>query len=79
MKNVNFVPKDIQRILSSHKIWKSIINRRCSIKKNILKNFRSIQRENTFGPATSLKRDSNTSVFLTILRVFKNSYFEEYM
>ena len=38
MKNVNFVLKDVQRILSLHKILqKSIMNRRCFIKKLLLK------------------------------------------
>ena len=34
MKHVNFVPKDVQRILSSHK---SIMNRKCSTRKLFLK------------------------------------------
>ena len=34
MKNVTFTPKDVQWILSSHKI----MNRKCAIKKAVLKN-----------------------------------------
>ena len=34
MKHVNFVPKDVQRILSSRK---SIMNRKCSTRKLFLK------------------------------------------
>ena len=33
-KHVNFVPKDVQRILSSHK---SIVNRKCSTRRLFLK------------------------------------------
>ena len=69
MKNINFVPKDVQRILSSHNA-----NRRCFAKKAVLK-ISQYSLENTFfggpfvikkealRPATSL-RNSNTSVFL---------------
>ena len=39
MKNVNFVPKDIQRILSSHKISKRYNEQKVFHKKAILKNF----------------------------------------
>ena len=34
--------------------------------------------ENTFGPATLLKRDSNTGVSCEYFQIFKNTYFEEY-
>ena len=32
-----------------------------------------------FRPANLLKRDSNTRVFLRILKILKNSYFEEHL
>ena len=32
-----------------------------------------------FGPANSLKRDSNTEVFCKICEIFKNAYFEEHL
>ena len=71
MKHVNFVPKDVQRILSSHK---SIMNRKCSTRKLFLK-ISQYSQENTcvgisflikmqaFRAPALLKRDSNTGVF----------------
>ena len=71
MKHVNFVPKDVQRILSSRK---SIMNRKCSTRKLFLKILQYSQ-ENTcvgisflikmqaFRAPALLKRDSNTGVF----------------
>ena len=58
-------------------IWKrlflwvmlKISNRRCSIKKTVLKNPEDLRF------ATLLKRDPNTGVFLWILQNFKNIYF----
>ena len=44
MKHVNFVPKDVQRILSSRK---SIMNRKCSTRKLFLK-ISQYSQENTF-------------------------------
>ena len=35
--------------------------------------------QESFRPATLLKRDSNTNVFLWILQIFKNSYFDEHL
>ena len=39
MKNVNFVPKDVQRILSSHKISEKYNEQKVFHKKAALKNF----------------------------------------
>ena len=70
IKHVNFVPKDVQRILSSRT---SIMNRKCSARKLFLKNAQYSQ-ENTcvgisflikmqaFRAPALLKRDSNTGV-----------------
>ena len=63
-------------------------HQRCSMK--IAGQFRNIHRktplpETLFNkvaglrPGTLLKRDSNTGVFLWILRNFKNTYFEEHL
>ena len=72
MKHVNFVSKDVQRILSSHK---SIINSKRSTRKLFIK-ISQYSQENTcdatsflikmhvFSPPALLKRDSNTGVFL---------------
>ena len=69
--------------------WKCLFgssNRRCSIKKHVLKNLENFTGKHVcwslfsiklraFRPATSLKRDSNTGVFLRILRnVLKNLF-----
>ena len=81
MKNINFVPKDIQRILSLHKILEKYNQQEVFYKKNLfLKIWQHSQENNDvkfsflikiqafFRPATLLKRDSNTYVFLTILQ-----------
>ena len=85
MKHVNFVPKDVQRILSSHK---SIMNRKCSTRKLFLK-ISQYSQENTcvgisflikmqvFRAPALLKRDSNRGVFCEHWEIFKNTYFEE--
>ena len=39
MKNVTFVPKDVQRILSSHKISENYNEHKVSYKKTVLKEF----------------------------------------
>ena len=39
MKNVNFVPKDVQRILSSYKISEKYNEQEVFYKKTFLKNF----------------------------------------
>ena len=39
MKNVNFVPKDVQRILSSHKISEKYNKQEVFYKKNFIKDF----------------------------------------
>ena len=87
MKHVNFVPKDVQRILSSHK---SIMNRKCSTRKLFLK-ISQYSQENTcvgisflikmqaFRAPALLKRDSNTGVFCEHWEIFKNTYFEEHL
>ena len=87
MKHVNFVPKDVQRILSSRK---SIMNRKCFTRKLFLKILQYSQ-ENTcvgisflikmqaFRAPALLKRDSNTGVFCKHWEIFKNTYFEEHL
>ena len=79
MKHVNFVPKDVQRILSSHK---SIMNRKCSTRQLLLKNSQHSQ-ENTcvqisflikmqaLRVPALLKRDATrTQVFLANIEKF---------
>ena len=59
----------------------------CSIKESVLRNFTGkhlcwslfLIKSVAFRPVTLLKRDSNTGVFLYIMRIFKNTYFEEYL
>ena len=73
MKNVSFVPKDVQRILSSHKFQKSIF-----YITNILfyKHFTIFQhlRWNLFfnknRPGALLKKDTNTGVFFENIEKF---------
>ena len=83
MKHANFVPKDVQRILSSRD---SIMNRKCSTRKFFLKISQHSQENTCFGisflikmqafraPAL-LKRDSNTDAFLRTLRNFYEHLF----
>ena len=83
MKHANFVPKDVQRILSSRD---SIMNRKCSTRKFFLKISQHSQENTCFGisflikmqafraPAL-LKRDSNTGAFLRTLRNFYEHLF----
>ena len=81
MKNVNFVPKDALRILSSHKISGKDNEEEALYKKTAIKNLaiftgKHVRRVSflikmqAFRPATLLKRDSNIRAFLTILRNF---------
>ena len=71
MKDVNFVPKDVQRILSSRR---NIMNRKCCTRKLFLKISQYLQEDTCVGISFSikmqafrasalLKRDSNTGVF----------------
>ena len=87
MKHVNFVSKDVQRILSSHK---SIMNRKCSTRKLFLKISQHSQENicvrisflikmQVFRAPALLKRDSNTGVFCEHWEIFKNTYFEEHL
>ena len=68
MKNVNFVPKDFQRVLSSHRISEKCIEQEVSgfIKKLPLK-ISQYSQENTCAfhknPDIFMKRDSSTGVF----------------
>ena len=77
MKNVNFVPKDVQRILSSHK---SIMNRKCSTKisqysqENTCVRVSFLIKMQVFRPPALLERDSDTSVFCEHWEIFKNIY-----
>ena len=78
MKNVNFVPKDVQTFLSSRK---SIMNSKCCTRKLFLK-ISQYSQENTcvgisflikmqaFRVPALLKKDSSTGVFLRTLRNF---------
>ena len=77
-ESVNFVSKDVSKILSSHKISEKYNAQKVFHKKAVLKNFaiftgRHLCRDLRFNknrPAALLKRDSNTCAFLQILRVF---------
>ena len=82
IKHVNFVPKDVQRILTSHK---SIMNRKCSTRRLFLK-VSQYSQENTFlikmqafRPSALLKRDSNTGAFCEHWEIFKSTYFEVHL
>ena len=83
MKNINFVPKDAQIILSSDKISESIMSRKSSLKKLFLIISRYSQENTCAGgisflikmlfnkrPTTLSKRDSNAGVFLVVLTNF---------
>ena len=81
MKNIYFVPKDVQRMIASHKISEKYNEQKVFHKKNCSYKFRNIHRKTpvlesflikmqAFRPATLLKRVSNTGIFLTILRNF---------
>ena len=75
--------KKEEHVRSSH--W------RCSVKKDVLKNFANFARKHLRSshfltklqawsrPATLLKKDSNTGVFLWICDIFKNTYFEQHL
>ena len=45
MKNVNFVPKDVQRILSSHKMLEKYNEQEVFYKKNLFLKIGNIQRK----------------------------------
>ena len=70
-------------------IYKSS-HRRCSTQKAVLKSFAIFTGKHlcwspfliklpALSRATLLKRDSNTAIFLWILRIFKSTYFEEHV
>ena len=82
IKHVNFVPKDVQKILLSHR---SIMNRKCSTRRLFFK-ISQYSLENTFlikmqvfRPLALLKRDSNTGVFCEHWEIFKSTYFEVHL
>ena len=87
MKQVNFVPEDVQRILSSHK---SIMKRKCSTRKLFLKISQDSQ-ENTcvgasflikmqgFRPPNFIKKRLEHRCFREHWEIFKNTYFEEHL
>ena len=81
MKNINFVPKDVQRILSSDKILEKYNDQKVFFKK--INNFTILQENTCVGgisflikmslnkrPISLSKRDSNAGVFLVILPNF---------
>ena len=71
MKNVNFVPKYAQRILSSYKIFEKYKIKKFTIFTGKHLCWSLFFNENAgLKLATLVKRDSNTGVFLTILRNF---------
>ena len=83
IKNINFVPKDVQRILSSDKISEKYNEQKVFFKKWFLIISQYSQENTCVGgisflikmyfnkrPTTFLKRDSNTGVFLVILPNF---------
>ena len=70
-------------------IYKSS-HRRCYVEKCVLKNFANFSWNHlcwslflinfqALRPATLLKRDSDTGISLWNLRIFRNTYFEEYL
>ena len=76
------ISKFCKKLRSSHQ--------KCSIKKAVLKNFTIFTgkylywslfliKSQDWRPTTLLKGDSNTGVFLLILRNFKNNYFEKHL
>ena len=79
MKNINFVPKDVQRILSSDKISEKYNEQKVFFKKMFLI-ILQYSIENTCVGGTSFlikmslstlsKRDSNAGIFLVILQSF---------
>ena len=87
MKNVNFVVKEVQRILSSHKISEKYNEQEVFYQKKLsLKILQYSQENNCVGvsflvkmqglrTATLLKRDSNTGIFLTVLQIFYKKLF----
>ena len=73
MGNVNFVPKDVQRISSSHKILERY-KEKMFYQKAVLRNFTIftgkylcwslfLRKMQAFSPATLLKRNPNAGVF----------------
>ena len=71
-----------QRLLCCATSFKSS-RQRCSIEKAVLKNFQYSQRNTYVGvkfiKVNFIKGTSNISVFLWILEIFENIYFEEYL
>ena len=80
IENVNFVRKGVQRYLSWHKILEQcneqvfLKTSQYSLENTCLGVF--FNKMQALSPATLLKRDSNTGVFLCI---FKNTYFEVHL
>ena len=78
IKNVNFVPKDVQEIHHHINFRKSIMNSEVFYKKAVLKNFLRkhlcwsllLIKMQAYRPANLLKRHSNTSVFLIVIPKF---------
>ena len=55
-------------------------HQRCSIKKGVLRNFvKSAGKQLCLRPATLLKRDSGTGVFLWFYEISKNIFFTEHL
>ena len=78
MKNFNILPKDVQRILSSHKISENYSVQAVFHKKTVLENFAIFTgnhqeisfliKVTAFRSTAFVKRDSYANVFLQILR-----------
>ena len=78
MKNVNFVPKDVQKIYYHIKFRKSTMNNGGVLQKRLLLNVQEytcvgacfLIKMQDYRPVTLLKRHSNTGVFLTVTANF---------
>ena len=83
MKNINFVPKDVQTILSSDEVSEKYNEQKVSLKKMFLIILQYSQEKTSVGgisflikmyfnkrPTNLSKRDSNAGVFLVILPSF---------
>ena len=79
MKNVNFVPKDVQRILSSHKILEKYNGQKVFHKKAVLKNFGIFTGKYLCWSVFFNKKAGLQVCSFIKKRVFKNTYFEEHL
>ena len=87
MKHVNFVPKDVQRILSSHKKYneQKVFHKKLFLKKsqysqeNTCVGISFLIKMQAFRAPALLTRGSNAGVFCEHWEIFKNTCFEEHL